>query len=208
MPAKQWTPVIDRLIDTYDVPPTTSGRILSAVHGAMNDAFVIVWDLKYGFDVARPNQYDQTMKTLLCTPRFPTYPSGHATVSGCAETVLSYFFPREARNLQRIADDNALSRLYAGVHFPIDNDEGLNLGRYIGNIIVNHLKTQENFDLDPIDKPYRKYKNADLFPENYKQFIPFDYNDSCNSLLVDSDEPCINENSINNTSITKPKLFF
>ena len=204
VPAKQWTPVIDRLIDTYDVPPTTSGRILSAVHGAINDAFVMVWDLKYRYDVARPNQYDQTMKTLLCTPRFPTYPSGHATVSGCAATVLSYFFPREARNLQRIADDDALSRLYAGVHFSIDNDEGLNLGRYIGNIIVNQLKTQQNSDLYPIDKPYSQYKNANLFPTNYKQFIPFDFNDSCSSLLLGSDEPSFNKN----TPTTKPKLFF
>ncbi|MBO1913088.1 phosphatase PAP2 family protein, partial [Microvirga sp. 3-52] len=138
-----------------------------------------------------------------CTPRFPTYPSGHATVSGCAATVLSYFFPREERNLQRIANDNASSRLYAGVHFHIDNEEGLNLGRYIGNIIVNHLKTQENYDSDPIDRPYSKYKNADLYPVNYEQFIPFDFNDSCSSLLLDADEPSINKNK--KTATSKPK---
>ncbi|QED46121.1 vanadium-dependent haloperoxidase [Cytobacillus dafuensis] len=184
VPTKQWTPVIDRLIDTYGVSPLHAGRILAAVQAAINDTMIVVWALKYPWDVARPNQYDQTMRTLLCTPRFPTYPSGHASMSGCTEVVLSYFFPKEASKLRKIADDNALSRLYAGVHFPADNNEGLRLGRYIGTAIVDYLKTQLDSDLKPIDTPYTKFLDADIFPIDYQQFIPFDFPKTCTSLVM------------------------
>ncbi|RKL67846.1 chloroperoxidase [Salipaludibacillus neizhouensis] len=183
VPTKQWTPVIDRLNDTYDVSPTHAARILSAVQGAITDAMIVTWYLKYKWDSARPNQYDQTMKTLLCTPRFPSYPSGHSTMSGCAEIVLSYFFPKESNKLQKVAYDNAFSRLYAGVHFPSDNTEGLKLGRYIGELIVKHLKSQHNREFLPVDNPYRDFKDADIFPTDYQQFITYDFPETCTSLL-------------------------
>lgn len=185
VPTKQWTPIIDRLVDSYGVGPTEAARILAAVQGAINDTMIIVWDLKYRWDVARPNQYDQTMKTLLCTPRFPAYPSGHATMSGCTEVILSYFFPKEATKLRKVADDDARSRLYAGVHFPSDNNEGLRLGRYIGEVIVKQLKEQDNSDSNPIDNSYRNFRDAKIFPEEYQQFIPFDFDNACISRVMD-----------------------
>ncbi|WP_368504270.1 vanadium-dependent haloperoxidase [Alkalihalophilus sp. As8PL] len=198
VPTKQWTPVIDRLIDTYEVSPTHAARILATVHSAINDTMVLVWDLKYRWDVARPNQYDQSMRTLLCTPRFPAYPSGHATMSGCTEVVLSYFFPKEEEKLKKIAEENALSRLYAGVHFLSDNNEGLRLGRYIGSIIVDSLKMQHDSDLNPIDTPYTSFRNADIFPMNYQQFIPYDFPKTCTSKVISGGQG-------NNKSCTIPK---
>ncbi|WP_332630286.1 vanadium-dependent haloperoxidase [Halalkalibacter flavus] len=202
VPTKQWTPVIDRLIDTYNVSPVNAARILAAVQAAINDTMIIVWELKYRWDVARPNQYDQSMKTVLCTPRFPAYPSGHATMSGCTEVLLSYLFPKEAEKLKKIAEDNALSRLFTGVHFPSDNDEGLRLGRYIGSLIVNHLKTQQDGELRPIDQPYPDFLDANIFPDNFRQFIPYDFPTTCTS-LVQGDVKCIN--NVNNVS--KPLLY-
>ncbi|MGE6489250.1 vanadium-dependent haloperoxidase [Paenisporosarcina sp. NPDC076898] len=182
-PTKQWTPIIDRLVDTYGVSPVYASRIIAAVQMAINDTMIVVWELKYKWDVARPNQCDEEMETILCTPRFPSYPSGHASMSGCAEVVLSYFFPMEAKKLRKIAFDDAYSRLYAGVHFEVDNSEGLNLGRYIGNMIVDHLKTQKNEDGNSIDHPYREYRNANISPDDYKQVIHFDFKDDCTSRL-------------------------
>lgn len=205
VPTKQWTPVIDRLIDTYGVGPTDAARILAAIQGAVNDTMIIVWNLKYQWDVARPNQYDPKMRTLLYTPRFPTYPSGHATMSGCAQVVLSYFFPKEAKKLREIANDDALSRLYAGVHFPADNDEGLKLGRYIGAVIVNHLKTQRDSDQKSIDQPVKHFLNADIFPDDYNQFIPFDFSNACTSLVLDEKETSTDKNK--NIHVPKPLIY-
>ncbi|WP_430787543.1 vanadium-dependent haloperoxidase [Virgibacillus flavescens] len=182
-PTKQWTPVIDRLIDTYGVTPTLAARIMATVQAALNDTMVVVWDLKYRWDVARPDQYDQTMRTLLCTPRFPTYPSGHATLSGCAEVLLSYYFPKEAKKLKQIAESDAVSRLYAGVHFPADNDEGIELGRYIGRVIVRYLKKYSE-----IDTSFRNYKDAQILPDLNRQFIPYEFPDHCSSLVIEDDK--------------------
>ncbi|WP_240189800.1 vanadium-dependent haloperoxidase [Bacillus sp. P14.5] len=202
VPTKQWTPVIDRLIDTYNVSPTAAAQILAYVQGAVNDAMVVTWDLKYKWDVARPDQYDQTMETLICTPRFPTYPSGHAVMSGCSETVLSYFFPREARKLNKIAEDDAVSRLYGGVHFPSDNSEGLRLGRTIGRSVINHVKGQRGFDPRMIS---RDYNNANLLPEDYRQFIPYDFPPDCSSLVI-GEEVSGKKEQLKNLDAPKPFL--
>ncbi|MCY6371314.1 vanadium-dependent haloperoxidase [Clostridium ganghwense] len=189
--SKQWTPIIDRLIDTYGVSAPRAARILAAVYSAINDAFVIAWYYKYLWKVARPNQLDQELVPLLCTPEHPSYPSGHATVAGCAEVVLSYFFESEKRQLHYLAEECAVSRLYAGVHFPIDNDEGLRLGRYIGNIIVNILKKQSSISQNAIDYPILEDKEADLNPPPYRrQVIPFEYEDDCRSSSLDNKNNC------------------
>lgn len=206
VPTKQWTPVIDRLIDSYGVSPVYAARMISAVQAAVNDTMIVVWDLKYQWDTARPNQYDHKMKTILCTPRFPTYPSGHASMSGCSEVVLSYFFPREKNKLQKFSEEDAVSRLYAGVHFPIDNNEGLKLGRYIGNMVVNHLKSQRNNNGTPIDTPYREYRDADFFDENFNQFIPFDFQDECSSRVKKQDN-AVQRTSDKNHKLPKPRLY-
>ncbi|KKI92915.1 hypothetical protein WQ54_06990 [Bacillus sp. SA1-12] len=136
------TPMIFSLAKKYRLSSPYIARILGYFHAAVNDAFVMSWHFKYLWDMARPNQYGRNLSPVLTTPRFPAYPSAHATVAGCAESVLSYFFPQEAANIKKKMESCALSRLYAGVHFKADNDEGLRLGKQIGQIVVRVLKEQ------------------------------------------------------------------
>ncbi|MCA0971250.1 vanadium-dependent haloperoxidase [Halobacillus litoralis] len=200
-PSKQWIPVVDRLIDTYSVEAPRAARILGALFSGMNDAFVVCWSLKYKWLVPRPNQLDQNLATVVCTPNHPSYPSGHATVSGAAEVILSYFFPGERRKLHQIAEENAVSRLYAGVHYPADNEQGLRLGRQIGRIVVEELQKDEVNGV-PLDHPFRSYRDADILPVDYEQVIPFEYDQSCNSLLLSDEE----ESS--SSEWPDPRLFF
>ena len=179
-PTKQWTPIIDRLIDTYNVNPPRAARIIAATQAAINDSFVITWYLKNMFDVARPDQLDAEIVTVVPTPHFPAYPSGHATVSGCAQVVLSYFFPAEKDRLKEIAEESTLSRLYAGVHFEADNNEGLRLGRQIGKHIVTQLRKDRNSKGAIIDIPFKKGKQAVLPPPPYEQVIPYPPNPETN----------------------------
>ncbi|GGD11813.1 vanadium-dependent haloperoxidase [Pontibacillus salipaludis] len=201
---KQWTPIADILIDTYGVEAPRAGRILAALQAGINDAFVIAWYLKFKWLVARPNQLDDELVTVICTPRHPSYPSGHAAVAGAAEAILSYFFPAEKRRLRKLAEECAVSRLYAGVHFPIDNDEGLRLGRQIGHIVVNQLQQDYNSEGDPVDIHYRENRNAKLLPPPYKQAIPFQFDTTCDSLV--EAQPTSDKKQTNTSS--KPKLFF
>ncbi len=170
---KQWTPIIDQLIDTYNLSPAEAGRVLGAVHAGINDAFVITWFFKYLWDIARPIQLDRRLATAICTPYFPSYPSGHSVISGTAETILSYFFPAEADRLRELAEENGMSRLYGGVHFLEDITEGISLGRQIGRIIVEELSRQRDIKKNPIDNPYTEDLHARLIPPPYRQAIPY-----------------------------------
>ncbi|CDQ18632.1 vanadium-dependent haloperoxidase [Halobacillus karajensis] len=203
-PSKQWTPIVDRLIDTYHVEAPRAARILGAVFSGMNDAFVVCWSLKYKWLVPRPNQLDPNFSTVICTPKHPSYPSGHATISGAAEAILSYFFPAERRKIKELAEENAISRLYAGVHYPVDNDEGLRLGRQIGRIVVDELK-KDHVNGHTLDQPLIEYRNANVYPEDYSQAIPFRFEHQCNSLLLNEDSM---EESTSYTEWIDPKLFY
>jgi membrane-associated phospholipid phosphatase len=134
---------IFRLANSYRLGSPQVSRILAYVHAALNDTFIITWYLKYSWDVARPNQYSRNLPTVLPTPLFPAYPSAHATVAGCAEVLLSYFFPPHSNTITEKMEQATLSRLYAGVHFKVDNDEGLKLGRQIGEMVVQVLRSQQ-----------------------------------------------------------------
>ena len=172
-PTKQWTPIIDRLIDTYNLSPVLAARVLGAVQSGINDAIIITWFFKYIWDVPRPNQLDQKLATQICTPRFPAYPSGHSVISGTAEVILGYFFPPETEKLRKLAEENSISRLYGGVHFSADLSEGLRLGRQIGEIAVNVLRSQQDKNQCAIDIIIEKDLDADIYPIQYKQVIPY-----------------------------------
>jgi hypothetical protein len=130
------------LADKHRLGSPDIARVLGFLHASLNDAFVITWYFKYLWDVARPNQYSNGLSPVLSTPRFPSYPSAHATVAGCAEVLLSYFFPEEVSEIKGRMELSAQSRLYAGVHYKVDNDEGLDLGRQIGEVVVKVLRVQ------------------------------------------------------------------
>jgi hypothetical protein len=50
--------------------------------------------------------------------------------------VLGAFFPADAESLRKQAEEAAVSRLYGGIHWPSDNNVGLEVGRQIGAIAV------------------------------------------------------------------------
>jgi hypothetical protein len=172
-PSKQWTPIIDRLIDTYGITPNRAARVLASVQAGVSDALVITWYYKYLWDVPRPVQLDRGLSTVLPTPRFPTYPAGHSTFAGAAESILSYFFPPEAQRLHELAEECSISRLYAGIHFPCDDSEGLRLGRQIGQIAVDILSSQGQDSHNLVDLPITLNRNAVLPPPPHKQIIPY-----------------------------------
>jgi hypothetical protein len=86
---------------------------------------------------------------------------------------LSYFFPPEAERLRELAEEDSISRLYAGVHFLEDITEGLRLGRQIGRIVVDELSRQRDITGRRIDVPVTIDRNAKLPPPPYRQVIPY-----------------------------------
>ncbi len=90
------------------------------------------------------------------TPSFPAYPSGHATFGAAAGTVLKTAFgsyamsdkchdgraefngkARAFNNFDEMIDENGLSRLFLGVHWRMDSEEGIRFGRTISQKVLD-----------------------------------------------------------------------
>ncbi|WP_462410304.1 phosphatase PAP2 family protein [Neobacillus sp. Marseille-QA0830] len=193
---KQIGPIAGSLIDTYTifmtkVPPISlstpeAGRIQSLLFSAIADATIVCWDYKFRKDVARPDQQDHNLPTYLCTPRHPSYFSGHSVSTGVMVEVLGYFFPTHKDRLEELAYDCCISRLYAGVHFPIDIYEGLKLGHAIGCSLVAYFKTQVDAAGNPVDREFTEDRAAALPPGcyPYRQAIPYDFANECQSTTI------------------------
>jgi len=65
---KQWTPIIDRLIDTYNFTPVRAARVLAAVQAGINDSFMVTWYFKYLWDVPRPKYCTLSSISLIASP--------------------------------------------------------------------------------------------------------------------------------------------
>lgn len=133
---------------TRSLPPPDAAQLAlvttAAVAVAMHDAFVACWRIKMRDWSERPitavrRMFDPAFVPLLVTPGFPSYVSGHATVSAAASAVLAQFFPLRAAFFERSAEEAAASRLWGGIHFTSDNEEGLRLGRSVGRDVLRAL---------------------------------------------------------------------
>lgn len=121
-----------------------SVAVLAATSVAMEDSFIACWRIKFRDWSERPitairRDLDPGFTTPVVTPGFPGYISGHSTLSGATSTILSHFWPTEAPILSAMADEAAVSRLWGGIHFRSDNDEGLKVGRAVGAEVIGAL---------------------------------------------------------------------
>jgi hypothetical protein len=73
------------------------------------------------------------------TPRHPSYPSGHSTYAGAASELLSWFFPDYREELNRLADNAGMARLWAGIHYRSDHIQGRRLGRTVACLVIDQL---------------------------------------------------------------------
>jgi membrane-associated phospholipid phosphatase len=120
--------------------PPKAARLYAIAAVGFYDTFIACWDAKYAYWGTRPDQYDTTYHPLMQSPPFPGYPSGHAAISGMMAELCSYFFPTEKTYFQKRAKDAAESRFQAGIHFRIDNEVGLELGRKVADVIIQKVK--------------------------------------------------------------------
>ena len=137
-PSGIWNLKLRDLLKENADPHADSLRLLAALNMAMYDAMVTCWHYKYAFWTERPITAAERLglgawTPMLVTPPFPSYPSGHATVSGAAAEVIAAYLPAHADTVRKWAAEAAMSRLWGGIHFRFDNDEGLALGRQVGS---------------------------------------------------------------------------
>ena len=134
----QWGPETSQKIFEYrwDTNPPRAARAYALVSVAAFDTTVACWGTRYVYWAARPNNLDPALVTLFPTPAQPSYPSGHSCIAGATSRTLEYLFPRDAPYFRSRAEELAASRLWAGIHFRHDNEDGLKLGRAVAEKVV------------------------------------------------------------------------
>lgn len=136
----------------------SEASILLAKTGmALNDAGIVCWRSKFDHNLLRPityirNYIDTGWSSLIPTPPFPSYTSGHSSFSGSTAFILtkkfganfsftdstkiaSGFSPRSFSSFNQAAQEAAVSRLYGGIHYSFDNDNGFTCGQLIAEKI-------------------------------------------------------------------------
>jgi membrane-associated phospholipid phosphatase len=143
-------------------------RVFALLDIAEADSAIACWNGKFTYkywravtairDAAALNNPqitpDPTFSSLITTPPFPSYVSGHSTFSSAAATVLSAIYgshdsftatseslpgvTRSFTSFAQAAQEAGLSRIYGGIHYMFDNTAGLALGQQIGNYVLGH----------------------------------------------------------------------
>lgn len=111
-------------------------RNMALLNMAEMDAAIVCWDTKYNYFNPRPTQMNPSIKTLTGIPNFPSYISGHSTFSGAAAAVLGYLIPDNAGKYNAMATEASMSRLYGAIHYRVDCETGLVVGKNVGNYAV------------------------------------------------------------------------
>jgi len=96
---------------------------------------LISYGLKEWTGRARPSTVYASPKPLVHAPHDGSFPSGHATASFACATVLAFHAPRAAPAFFLLAAAIAWSRVYVGVHYPLDVLGGAVLGVAIALVL-------------------------------------------------------------------------
>jgi hypothetical protein len=169
-PPGHWNRIAQDVITDRALSLVDSARTLALLNLGLADAAIVSWDNKYAFDFWRPvtairedgAQPDPVWTPLITTPPFSSYTSGHSTFSGAASTILASLFGdnvsfastqddnplilREFTSFSEAALEAADSRLYGGIHYRFDNDDGLVGGQMLGNHVATTM-------LQPVPEP-------------------------------------------------------
>jgi hypothetical protein len=167
-PPGHWNLIAERVALAQRNTLPENARLFALLNIAEADAGIASWDAKYEYNFWRPVTAIQQADTdgnpntaaepnwtpLLVTPPFPEYTSGHSTFSGAADAVLTSFFGdisftttsvglpgviRSFDSFTEAANEAGISRIYGGIHFHSANEDGLALGRALGNYVTKNF---------------------------------------------------------------------
>jgi PAP2 superfamily len=159
-----------------------NARLFLQLNLALADSAITAWDSKYTHNQPRPNDViagridevtglpvaplaatdgrpetiaDLNWESLLPTPPFPDYISGHSTFGGAFGAVMTDFFgdnyqftavsqeligtTRTFSSFNQAGFEDAISRLYGGVHIREAVLDAVGTGQAIANYVVNNI---------------------------------------------------------------------
>jgi hypothetical protein len=165
-----WNRIANTVVRERGLDEWSAARAFTLVNFALVDGFIAGFEAKYRFRFWRPvtaiheaaadgnrrTEADATWQPLMTTPPVPDYPSTHTVLGWAAAEVLIALFgddvrfdatsltlPGVTRSFERVsaaAEENGLSRLYAGIHFEHAVKDGRRQGRSVGQAVAAALE--------------------------------------------------------------------
>lgn len=164
-PGFHWISVVNLMVGRRQLDAERAVELYTLTSLAIADAFIGCWREKYRSNVVRPVAYvqrvfDQHFQTVIPTPPFPEYTSGHSVQSAAAVEVLTALLgdtvafidstqvdigqpPRHFASFRAALDEVAMSRVYAGVHYFPAVLLGVEQGKCIGRTVLRTLNTRK-----------------------------------------------------------------
>jgi hypothetical protein len=128
---------------------------------ALFDGFIACWKSKFSTNTIRPETVinklvDPSWQPYIQTPPFPSYVSGHSVISAASAEVMTHHFGenfsytdtsglefgianRSFKSFREASLEASWSRLYGGIHYRSDLEQGNLVGKQIGEYVVGRL---------------------------------------------------------------------
>ena len=161
-PVGHWMGIVAIVCRQTKCDEVKTAKVYALTSCSIFDAFISCWEEKYKSKMVRPitvirENIDPEWNSLLQTPPFPEYPSGHSVITAAAATVLTHLLgstvafndtseleyigiKRHFNSIKEAADEAAISRFYGGIHYRSAIEEGKKEGVQVGNIYNSIFK--------------------------------------------------------------------
>lgn len=167
-PGGHWMNIVGIAAEKANADFNTTVYAYAKTSIALFDAFITCWEEKYRSNLVRPetviNKYiDPEWRPYIQTPPFPSYVSGHSVISAAAAEVMTEIFGdnfsykdtseiefgiphRSFTSFRQAALEASWSRLYGGIHYRFDLEEGNKQGIMLGKLVVDRLRMKRDKD--------------------------------------------------------------
>lgn len=133
-----WLEIADNYMQEKGMTFQKALQARASLTMALADGVIAVFDSKYTYWTRRPFMEDPSLITIMPTPNHPSYPAGHSVLSMAAGKILSYYFPENEAQWLTLAEEGGTSRVWGGIHYPMDHEAGKSLGEKVAAETLKH----------------------------------------------------------------------
>ncbi len=154
-PGGHWMGIVRILCEKYGGNEWLTAKAYALTSSAIFDGFISCWEEKFNSRMVRPitvirEFIEPEWVSMLQTPPFPEYTSGHSVISSAAAEVLTGLFgdvpfhdnselpylgmERSFSSPRQAAEEASISRLYGGIHYRSALEAGLRQGTRVGQL--------------------------------------------------------------------------
>ena len=160
-PVEAWNSAAAQVAVEQGRSMSENARAFALMNMAISDASGSVFETKYFYHRWRPETAihaagDSAWIPYIVAPCFPSYSAAHGSLSGAAREVLERLYGRRNHfiilnsplvpgvelqydDFEEITHDIADARVYGGIHFRYDMEEGGEQGRRVGKYVFRHV---------------------------------------------------------------------